>query len=66
MNNKTISDVLEYLYKQDKKDLAQVVLDEINRKPEVIKEYIQQPTTIQPQEPGFKTPFTPPYYQTWC
>jgi len=36
--NKQISDVLEYLYKQDKKDLAEVVLRELRSQKEIIRE----------------------------
>jgi len=36
--DKQISDVLEYLYKNNKKDLAEVVLREIRSQKEIIRE----------------------------
>lgn len=46
--NKQISDVLEYLYKQDKKNLAEVVLRELRQQKEIIRETTVpiQPRTI--------------------
>lgn len=56
-SDKKISDVLEYLYKQDKKELAEVVLRELRQQKEVIRETIVQPTKTQTQT----NPYTPPY-----
>lgn len=58
MRNKQISDVLEYLYKQDKKDLAEVVLQELRQQREVIRETTVPNTTTQTD------PYKPPYIIT--
>lgn len=51
----TISDVLEYLYKNDQKELAEAVLHEIKGKTEIKQIYPSNPLgagTIKPFQPN--------------
>lgn len=58
--NKDISDVLEYLYKQGKKDLALAVIKAINTQPPQISYYPQ----YQPQKPYEPFKYELPYWVT--
>jgi hypothetical protein len=57
-NNKTISDVLEYLYQNEQKALAEVVLDELKQQREIVRETVVLAKTIKPVNP---TPYTITY-----
>lgn len=48
--NKQLSDVLEYLYKQGKKDLAEVILRELRQQKEIVRETVV-PRTVEPPNP---------------
>ena len=54
--NKQLSDVLEYLYKQDKKELAEVVLTEVRQK-EIIREVPQQPDRAIHDQTSLPSPY---------
>lgn len=55
-NDKKISDVLEYLYQNKQKALAEVVLRELRQQREIIRE-----TVIPPVTPPPPNPYNPPY-----
>jgi len=71
MATKTISDVLEYLYRNKKRELAQVVIDELRRPaPVSIPPTLQPSRPFSPITPIFTTPTPPNSYpidkpQSW-
>lgn len=55
---KTISDVLEYLYQNKQKELAQVILDELKQQKEIVRETVIPAKTVEWPSP---TPYTITY-----
>lgn len=68
---KTLSDVLEYLYQNDEKELAEAVLEEMIRKQPLINLPVRKDGNAAPLGPYFheqviKTPSLPRENQVWC
>lgn len=55
---KTVSDVLEYLYQNKQKELAQVILDELRQQREIVRETVIPAKTVAKPSP---TPYTTTY-----